>query len=298
MNYNLRHRPQNPSVESSISTSMSSEADISCLTSQGYNTSNWADETLEILLEKRESEKERRIKAKGDVRRVWRKTPDEISYLEHEFSKDPEWTTLTVKRCARKLGLRTPQVYKWGYDVKQQIKNRRDDHSDTSPRECKILRAVRRDFKHSLDETNDLNEYIGQLVEDAEKQLKRPTLKCLNSKPGIIKANKRQRKYSKKESGRVHKARGSASPAMEVSPPRSEFNSVHESFASEDDNRLNDHYPQNLSLNILENAINAEFSGLDRKFLKSEEEVSNWSPYSYNEESMFSGGMNYPDLDF
>lgn len=53
------------------------------------------------------------------------KTWKEISYLQEQFLKDPEWTTQTVLRCKNTLNLRTDQIYKWGYDKKKAIEKER-----------------------------------------------------------------------------------------------------------------------------------------------------------------------------
>ncbi len=52
---------------------------------------------------------------------AYKKSPEEVAFLEEEFSKDPSWSRKTVQFCRKALNLRTDQVYKWGFDKKQTL---------------------------------------------------------------------------------------------------------------------------------------------------------------------------------
>lgn len=48
-----------------------------------------------------------------------RKTYDEMVILNKCFKQDPEWNRETVQYLKKTLGLKTAQIYKWGYDRKK-----------------------------------------------------------------------------------------------------------------------------------------------------------------------------------
>ena len=56
------------------------------------------------------------------MRRLDRAT---IDILEHEFSKNPNWSKNYIKVIAQKTGIDARKVYKWNWDKKKLISRRR-----------------------------------------------------------------------------------------------------------------------------------------------------------------------------
>lgn len=55
---------------------------------------------------------------KQQKRRRSRKTYDQMVVLMRYFKHDPTWSRATVQKIKKELGMKTSQIYKWGYDQK------------------------------------------------------------------------------------------------------------------------------------------------------------------------------------
>ena len=102
-----------------------------------------------------------------DVKKIRAKTPQEVAFLEAQFTKDPTWNRRTVQVCKRELkNLRTDQIYKWGYDKKLLLKKR---SKGKTPAETKrdLVKEVRKEIFCST----DLNCFISTLVSNCETEM-------------------------------------------------------------------------------------------------------------------------------
>ena len=54
-----------------------------------------------------------------DIKRRYRKTPEQVKMMEVEYAKNPNWSRDYIKRLAKQVGLREGQVYKWHWDMRK-----------------------------------------------------------------------------------------------------------------------------------------------------------------------------------
>lgn len=281
MNYNLRNKRKilsaGNTVEEDKSNSLSSVNSESSSSQLSFGSSKSLADTIDGLLEKKETEKQRRMRAQGDVRRVWRKTPDQVAYLERAFKNDPKWTTPTVKRCALHLQLGTSQIYKWGYDVKQQMKNSEEVASDSTSHDSEISMFALREVKKDLEKAEDFKTYIAQLVDEAESKLKTSTLNKVSSVIGILGATTRNPKLQKNSNKRKHDVGVSISERLVVSERGSESPSDLDIIADKSEYQLWENKTQSLGQKIY-SCYNQEISLLDENPFKEQSE------FVYNEQ--------------
>ena len=266
MSYNLRNKRKNLSagitVEEDKSNPLSSANSESSSSQLSFGSSKSLADTIDGLLEKKETEKQRRMRAQGDVRRVWRKTPDQVAYLERAFKNDPDWTTPTVKLCARHLQLDTSQVYKWGYDVKQQMKNAAEVTSDSTYQDSEISMLASREVQKDLDRAEDFKTYIYQLVDEAESKIKTSTLNKVSSEIGTLGATIRNCKRQKNSNKRKNDDGVSISESLVVREHGSNFPSDLDIIADESEHQLEENQTQCLGQKIY-SCYNQEISLFD-----------------------------------
>lgn len=91
--------------------------------------------------------------------KAYKKTPQQVAFLEEQFLKDPSWSRKTVQLCKRVLDLRTDQVYKWGFDRKTaQAREKKSGANPLNNRELG-LKTRREIFMHE-----DLNRYVTEVI--------------------------------------------------------------------------------------------------------------------------------------
>ena len=90
------------------------------------------------------------------------KTEDEIKFLEEQFAIDPTWSRKTVQIWKKALGMRTDQVYKWGYDRKQTIERKFKRSGRISDQNR--MKAIK------INKSIDLNSLVTLICETVEQE--------------------------------------------------------------------------------------------------------------------------------
>lgn len=97
------------------------------------------------------------VTANVEKRKRSRKTYDQMVVLNELYKKDPTWSRETVQHLKKRLGLKTAQIYKWGYDRKKlaEMEDPPNDNLKSAAlrREDTLLtdRSIR-DFNRAVDE--------------------------------------------------------------------------------------------------------------------------------------------------
>lgn len=136
-------------------------------------------EELEDILCVKRSGKTKIQGSLAEVHHIYMKTPKEVAFLEKMFAKDPTWSRKTVQACKKALGLKTDQVYKWGYDKKQLMKKlnkkqpKRNAKTSTVTQSTKVVKDVTK--------SNDLTQCVSALVGNLELELSRPSLNSISN---------------------------------------------------------------------------------------------------------------------
>lgn len=112
------------------------------------------------------------------------KTRDEISFLEQQLLEDPSWSRKTVQKCKRVLGMKTEQIYKWGYDRKKSIKKYKQLFPESDGFKTRFS-----NFTKEID-SNDLNQVVGSILDSMKHyrvftQQKAQKEKCQESDPSV-----------------------------------------------------------------------------------------------------------------
>ncbi|CAI2375703.1 unnamed protein product [Moneuplotes crassus] len=89
----------------------------------------------------------------------YKKTPQQIAFLEEQFVKDPTWNRKTVQFCKKALNLRTDQVYKWGFDKKAALTKENNSASNPLNNRELGLKTRKEIFLHS-----NLNSYVEEVI--------------------------------------------------------------------------------------------------------------------------------------
>jgi hypothetical protein len=84
---------------------------------ESTNSSNLTSNSLESICVAKKNKKSTGAKNKRN-----RKTYDQMVVLLRHFKHDPNWTRATVQKVKKELGMKTSQIYKWGYDQKLKLK--------------------------------------------------------------------------------------------------------------------------------------------------------------------------------
>ena len=87
------------------------------------------------------------------------KTRDEISFLEQQLLSDPSWSRKTVQHCKKVLGMKTEQIYKWGYDRKKAITKYKKLFPESNGFKTRFS-----NFNKEID-PNNLNEVVGSILD-------------------------------------------------------------------------------------------------------------------------------------
>ena len=87
------------------------------------------------------------------------KTRDEISFLEQQLIEDPSWSRKTVQRWKKVLGMKTEQIYKWGYDRKKAITKYKQLFPESNGFKTRFS-----NFTKEID-SNDLNQVVGSILD-------------------------------------------------------------------------------------------------------------------------------------
>ena len=91
------------------------------------------------------------------------KTRDEITFLEQQLIKDPSWSRKTVQLCKRTLGIRTDQIYKWGYDRKMAMKRYLKLYPESNGMKARFVKSSKDINK------NDMNDVVDNIVESMKQ---------------------------------------------------------------------------------------------------------------------------------
>ena len=78
------------------------------------------------------------------TRLIRQKTPEEVKFLEEQFSKDPSWSRKTVQYWKDVLNLGTTQIYKWGFDKKLSLERK---EKQRYPKKDRNLRKIKNKLK-------------------------------------------------------------------------------------------------------------------------------------------------------
>ena len=101
--------------------------------------------------------------ADEDDNRKRYKTRDEITFLEQQLIKDPSWSRKTVQLWKRTLGMRTDQIYKWGYDRKMAMKRYSKLYPESNGIKARFAKASK-DINN-----NDMNDVVDNIVESMKQ---------------------------------------------------------------------------------------------------------------------------------
>ena len=96
---------------------------------------------------------------KQDKNRKLYKTREEITFLEQQLIKDPSWSRKTVQLWKRTLGMRTDQIYKWGYDRKKAMKKYSKLFPQSNGIKARFAKVIKEVNK------NDMNDVVDNIVD-------------------------------------------------------------------------------------------------------------------------------------
>lgn len=129
------------------------------LNSDDKTVESYHEEYLPCSKTMKTLKRKRGIKASQKGAKSYKKTPQQIAFLEAEFAKDPSWSRKTVQFCKKALNLRTDQVYKWGFDKKTALAKERTSTANPLNNRELGLKTRKEIFMHS-----DLNCYVEEVI--------------------------------------------------------------------------------------------------------------------------------------